>query len=447
MDGSKFRSYEPEQVYLLPPRIDEWLPEGHLAYFIRDVVQQLDLRAIYEKIGGDEGGRPAYDPRMMVGLLLYAYSVGTVSSRKIERGTHESVPFRVLAADQHPDHDTIASFRKRHLEALAGLFKQVLRMCQKAGLVKLGHVALDGTKVKANASKHKAMSYERMLKSEKELEVEIAQLLKRAQAQDQAEDVHDAGAGDDLPSELRFKRSRLAKIHEAKEALEREAREKGQKAAVEKGDGEGRPGRGEKKAAQAVPEPKAQRNFTDADSRIMLDNSTKSFQQCYNCQAAVDEKAQVIVAAEVTQDANDKHQLAPMAQQIKKNNGGRLPRVLSADSGYFTTEHIEAVENKTDLHVATGKVKKGEAEPATRGRPPAGLSKKDQMARKLRTKAGRAVYSKRKEIVEPVFGQTKETRGFRRFSFRGLEYVRQEWQLVCSTHNLLKLFRSGCALC
>lgn len=447
MDGSKFRSYEPEQVYLLPPRIDEWLPEGHLAYFIRDVVQQLDLRAIYEKVGGEEGGRPAYDPRMMVGLLLYAYSVGTVSSRKIERGTYESVPFRVLAADQHPDHDTIASFRKRHLQALAELFKQVLRMCQKAGLVKLGHVALDSTKVRANASKHKAMSYERMLKSEKELEVEIAQLLKRAQAQDQAEDGDDGGAGDDLPSELRFKRSRLARIRDAKEALEREARERAQEAAAEKGRGEGGPGKGGKEPLEAMPEAKAQRNFTDGDSRIMLDNSTKSFQQCYNCQAAVDEKAQVIVAAEVTQEANDKHQLEVMSQQIKNNNGGRMPRALSADNGYFTSEHIEAVEKKTDLYVATGKVKKGEAEAAIRGRPPAGLSTKDQMARKLRTKAGRVLYSKRKEIVEPVFGQTKEARGFRRFSFRGLEYVRQEWQLVCSTHNLLKLFRSGWALC
>jgi hypothetical protein len=375
------------------------------------------------------------------------------SSRKIERATYESVPFRVLATDQHPDHDTISDFRKRHLKGLGAVFKQVLRMCQRAGLVKLGHVALDGTKVKANASKHKAMSYERMLKSEKDLEAEIANLLKRAQKADEAEDVQYGKAvrGEELPEELQFKSRRLEKIREAKESLEREAREKAEAEArerAERDDGGKKGGRtGGKRPEEAKPKPKAQRNFTDPQSRIMLDKSSNSFQQCYNAQAAVDEQAQVIVAAEVTQDANDKHQLIPMVALIEENTGGLMPKRLSADNGYFTAEHIEAVEEKIDLYVATGRIKKGQAEPTVRGRAPADLSTKQRMARKLRTKKGREVYAKRKDVVEPVFGQTKHVRGLRQFSLRGLEAVRDEWRLMCSTHNLLKLFRSGWLPC
>jgi len=440
-----FREYNPDQLFLLPPDMKEWLPEGDLAYFIMDIVNSLNLRAIYDDYDGSGGGQPPYDPAMMVGLLLYGYCIGLASSRKIEQATYHSVPFRVLSANQHPDHDTIASFRQRHLKALSALFVQVLRLCQRAGLVKLGHVSLDGTKVRANASKHKAMSYGRMEKKVVELEAEVAEMLKRAESVDVKEDaLYGKGRrGDELPDELRYQKSRLRKIKEAMSALEREAEDKArrdEKRRRKKGN------RKRKKQEHSVkPDSKAQRNFTDPDSRIMLDGTTKSFEQSYNCQAAVVDKRQVIVATNVTQESNDKRQVEPMVRKFKKSTGGRKPKKLSADTGYFSEENVVSLEDEgIDAYIATEKQKHGEKPlPAPRGRIPGSATVKERMSRKLRTIKGRCTYSKRKQVVEPVFGQIKEVRGFRRFLFRGLDKVDAEWDLICLTHNLLKLFRSG----
>jgi len=448
-----FRPYSPEQLLLLPPDMARWLPEDHLAYFIRDVGRQLDLSGIYGSYDGTQGGSPAYDPRMMVILLIYAYCVGVVSSRKIERATYESIPFRVLTADQHPDHDTIAEFRRRHLEALAALFVQVLRLCRKAGLVKLGHVSLDGTKLRANASKHKAMSYRRMEKSVAELEGEVKRLLADAEGTDQAEDSQygKGRGGEELPEELRFKQSRLAKIKAAKEALEQEAREEAEAQRLEQakkredrdasGDHRGRP----PKVPSEKPEGKAQRNFTDPDSRIMKDGATKSFEQCYNCQAAVDGNSQVIVATRVSQETNDKKELKPVVETLKKNLDGAKPRQMTTDNGYFSENNvIYLAEEQIDGYLATGRIKHGDQLPrAPRGRIPKEASIKERMARKLRTVKGRAIYAKRKEISEPVFGQIKHVRGIRQLLLRGVDKVRKEWDLICLGHNVLKLFRSG----
>ncbi len=448
-----FRPYSPEQLLLLPPDMARWLPEDHLVYFIRDVERQLDLSGIYGSYDGTQGGNPAYDPGMMTTLLIYAYCVGVVSSRKIERATYESIPFRVLTADQHPDHDTIAEFRRRHLEALAALFVQVLRLCRKAGLVKLGHVSLDGTKVRANASKHKAMSYGRMEKSVVELEGEVKRLLAEAEGTDTAEDNrYGRGRQDEaLPEELRFKQSRLAKIKEAKEALEQEAREGAEAQRLEQakkredrdasGDHRGRP----PKVPSEKPEGKAQRNFTDPDSRIMKDGATKAFEQCYNCQAAVDGDSQVIVATRVSHETNDKKELKPVAETLKKNLDGAKPRQMTADNGYFSENNVTYLaEEQIDGYLATGRIKHGDQLPmAPRGRIPKEASIKERMARKLRTVNGRAIYAKRKEISEPIFGQIKHVRGFRQFLLRGVDKVCGEWDLICLGHNVLKLFRSG----
>lgn len=457
MKSKHFMPYEPEQSLLLPPNLNDWLPEGHPASFVRDVVAGLDLSAIYDAYApGRKGGRPPCDPRMMTGLLLYAYCVGKPSSRKIETATYESVPFRVLAANQHPDHDTIADFRKRHLDALSGLFLQVLAICQRAGLVKLGHVSFDGTKVRANASKHKAMSYGRMKKKRAEIEAEVKELLTRAEEVDAEEDAKygKGKRGDELPEELRFRGTRLVKIKEAMAALEAEAKaeakvkraevaqKENKRCEKEERTGKGTPGR-KPKAPSDEPKDSAQRNFTDPDSRIMKDGATKSFEQCYNAEAAVDADSQVIVAADVTQDANDKQQVKPMVEQVKSNTGER-PKELSADSDFFSEANVKYLEGEgVDAYVATEKMKHGERPPPPRGRIPKDATTKQRMQRKLRTKKGRETYSKRKSSVEPVFGQIKDARGFRRFLLRGLDAVRAEWRLICLTHNLLKLFRSG----
>jgi transposase len=329
--SKRFRECNLDQMVLLPASLHDWLPEGHLARFVAEVVETLDLSAIYGQYeAGDGRGLAAYDPRMRVRLLVYEYCRGVASSRRLERATYEDVAFRYLAADEHPDHDTIADFRKEHLTALAQLFVQVLRLCQQAGLVKLGPVALDGTKVKANASKHKAMSYERMGEAEKKLEAEVKALLEEAVRVDAEEDgkYGKGKRGDELPAELQRRETRLTKIREAKAALEREARAQ---AEAEKARVEARVKEREQQEAergrkfggrppqatdpeQAKPEPKAQRNFTDPDSRIMKDGATKEFVQAYNAQAAVDSEAQVIVAADVTQEANDRQQLVPMLE-------------------------------------------------------------------------------------------------------------------------------------
>lgn len=457
--GKTFRTYNLDQRLLLPPDMREWLPEGHLALFLLDVVTQLDLSEItdvYEQ--GDGRGQPPYHPVMMVTLLLYAYCTGKPSSRRIERATYEDVAYRVLAGDQHPDHDSIAAFRQRHLQALARLFVQVLQLCAAAGLVKLGHVALDGTKIKANASKHKAMSYERMGAKEKELEAEVARLLEQAQQVDAAEDAEygKGRRGDELPAELARRASRLGKIRAAKAALEAAARAQAEQAAEQAREKLAERARREAETGKKVggrppqvpdpetvqPEPTAQRNFTDPESRIMKDGATKGFEQAYNAQAVVDSTAQIIVAAAVTQDANDKQQLQPMLEKVKENCG-RLPEKASADAGYFNTEHLTDETLRTvDLYVPPDRQKHGAAPEPIGAAPAAAASVADQMRQKLKTAAGQAVYKWRKAIVEPVFGQTKEARGFRRFSFRGLTKVAAEWDLIALTHNLLKLWRA-----
>lgn len=445
-DRKTFQEYTPDQMLLLPADMREWLPEDHLVWFVRDVVAELDLRAIMAVYDGSRGGRPAYDPAMMTGLLLYAYCVGNPSSRKIERATYESVPFRVLAADQHPDHATIADFRRRHLAALGGLFVQVLELCRRAGLVKLGRVALDGTKMKANASRHKAMSYGRMEGELARLEREVQGLLAEAEQVDQAEDARygKGRRGDELPEELKRRTERIAKIRQAKASLEAEARER---AEAEQAEYEGkvqareeRGGRGrEPRKPSAQPEEKAQRNFTDPDSRIMP-VASGGFEQCYNAQAAVEEHSQVIVAATLTQNANDKRELKPVLEAIEHNLNGERPSKLLADSGYYSEEHVNYLEERgIDAYLATGRLKHNEAPAPPRGRTPKDLTVKQHMARKLRTIKGRATYARRKAIVEPVFGQIKQARGLRGFLLRGLDKVSAEWLLICTTHNLLKL--------
>ena len=450
--ATRFKPYCPDQILLLPPDMRQWLPEGDLAYFIMDIVGEVDLSAIYNVYSRCRAGQPPYDPRMMTSLLLYAYCVGVPSSRKIEAATYNQIPFRVLTADQHPDHDTIADFRKTHLKALAGLFVDVLRLCQKAGLARLGHISLDGTKVKANASKHKAMSYGRMEKTIQQLEAEVQQLLEEAQAVDENEDAK-YGKGkriDEIPQELQRRQERIAKIKAAKQSIEDQAKaeaEAQRQAIQEKEDAlekEDKSRKGRKpKAPSDEPDSKAQRNFTDPDSPIMKDGASKAFEQAYNCQIATNE-AQVIVGRNVTQETNDKRQLKPLIEDVKETNGEK-PDKVSSDSGYYSDKNVEYLESEEiDGYIATGRQKHSEkVPPSPRGRIPKNATTKERMARKVRTKKGRATYSKRKHIVEPVFGQIKEARGFRRFSLRGLENVTCEWDIVCLTHNILKLFRSG----
>jgi transposase len=466
--GQNFLPDTVNQTLLFPPSLQDWLPEGHLARFLVDVVSALDLEAIYASYREKDGrGQSAYSPEMMVRLLLYGYATGVYSSRKIETRTYEDVAFRYLAGDQHPDHATLAEFRKRHLMALAGLFTQALLLCAKAGLVKLGHVAIDGSKIKANASKHKAMSYKRMTETEARLEQEIKELLRQAEQTDAAEDAQygKKRRGDELPDELSRRESRLQKIREAKQALEDEAREKAEheRAETEKklsereeqGQRAGKKKRGRKPCPEgAQPDPdkarpadKAQRNFTDPESRIMPDGANKgSFVQAYNAQIAVDSASQVIVAAEVTQSSTDSKQLVPMLAQIAMNLGQK-PEKASADAGYFSEANVtDAAVTGIDLYIATGRDKHGDPTEATTGDAPAGATARERMRHKLRTAAGGAVYTMRKAIVEPVFGQIKERRGFRRFSLRGKQNVGSEWRLVCAVSNLLKLFRSGWVL-
>ena len=437
-DAQRFRDYGPDQDFLPPPSLREWLPQEHLANFIGDVVNTLDLSEIINACDNSQCGQASFHPVMMVKLLLYSYCIGVVSSRKIEKSTYEVIPFRVLSANQYPDHDTIADFRKRHPAALSRFFLQVLRLCQKAGLVKLGHVALDGTKAKASASKHKAMSYEYMGKRSDELQAEIARLLAEVQATDAAEDARygKGKRGDELPEELRFWERRLQKIEEAKLALEAEAR---QQAPVASDPVTGKPGT----VADVAVKPKAQRNFTDPDSRIMKDGATKAFEQAFNGQVAVDSKHQIIVAAGVTLECNDKHQVEPMVERMKANLGDLCPKRMSLDNGYYSDENVEFLRQEgIDAYIAIGRLKHGEASPpASRGRMPKGLTIKERMARKLRTINGRCTYAKRKAIAEPAIGQIKEARGFRRFLLRGGKKVGYEFDLICLTHNLLKLFR------
>jgi transposase len=442
-----FKSCDRKQMLLLPPSLLDWIPEGHLALFILDLVEQLDLANIYASYRGDGRGQPPFDPAMMTALLFYAYCTGVPSSRQIEKRTHEDVAFRVIAANRHPDHDSICEFRKRHLKSLAGLFVQILRLCQEAGLVKLGHVALDGTKLRANASKHKAMSYGRMKKKKEELEKEIEALFKTAEAVDKEEDKKygKGKKGWDLPDELKRRETRLAKIKEAMNALEEEARQK------ESEKQKAKEAKTKNKQAPASPPPsvepsdKAQRNFTDPDSRIMKVSSTNSFEQCYNGQAVVDDSSQVIVASNLSQNANDMDEVEPILDILEENLGGIPPRMaITTDAGYFSETNLMLFEDALlNPFMATEKMKHWEVLPQVRGRIPNDMTPKDRMRRKLSTKKGQEIYAKRKSTVEPVFGQIKQAMGLRQFSLRGYENVSAEWQIWCLSHNLLKLYRHG----
>ena len=425
-----FRPYEPEQTFLMPASMKEWLSSDHLAYFISDIVDQFDLSKIMERYASEDRGYPPYHPRMMVKVLLYAYCIGVPSSRKIAAKLQEDIAFRVLAANNTPDFRTISDFRKEHLKALASLFLQVLKLCQKAGLVKLGHIALDGTKIKANASKHKAMSYKRMKEEEARLEAEITDLLRKAEVTDTEEDRRYGKnkRGDELPQELAFREGRLKKIREAREALEVEAKQEAEK-------------NGKKDDQSKEPKDKAQRNFTDPESHIMPAPGGKHFIQAYNAQAAVDSAHQIIVAAETTNKPTDRGQAEPMMQKVKENTG-RLPGQMSADAGYFSSETVTALSGEgIDVYMPPNKTSHSEFISASpRGRIPKDLSIIDRMRRKLRTKKGQKCYGLRKELPEPVFGQIKQVRGFRQFLFRGSDKVSGEWQFICTGHNLLKLF-------
>ena len=426
--------YEPDQQLLLPAALQDWLPDDHLAYFISDVVDQLDMSEVTARYERERRGGPPYHPRMMVKVLLYGYCVGVASSRRIAQRLHEDIAFRVLAANNTPDFRTISDFRKDNLDALSGLFIQVLALCQRAGLVKLGHVALDGTKVKANASKHKAMSYGRMKEREAQLAAEVAELLERAREVDDEEDRRYGKdkRGDELPEELAFREGRLEKIREAMAALEAEAQAAGEQAEAEGGK---RPG---------VPDDKAQRNFTDAESRIIPAPGGKDFLQGYNCQAVVDSAHQVIVAARATNQTSDKQQAVAMMEETI-DNVGAVPREVSADAGYYSAKAVdELYALGVDPFVAPEQTRHGRVvPPAPRGRIPSHLSPRDRMRRKLQTRRGRQRYALRMQTVEPVFGQIKQGRGFRQFLLRGLEKVNGEWSLICTGHNLLKLFRFG----
>lgn len=430
-----YRPYLPEQDLLLPPSLRDWLPENHLVYFVSDVVDQLDLSKIHAAYGEERRGQPPYDPCLMTKLLVYGYCIGVFSSRRIQRRLREDIPFKVLAASNEPDFRTISDFRKNHLEALQGLFEQVLEMALEAGAMKLGRVSLDGTKVKGNASKHKAMSYGRMKEKQQQLKEEVQQLLARAEAADAEEDERHGRdrRGDELPAELQRRESRMAKIKQAKKALEQRAREK---AAAE--------GKSAEEAKKAKPADKDQYNFTDPESRIMM--GPDGILQGFNAQAAVEPTMQLIVGQRVTQAANDKEQLQPMVETIEQQAGQR-PEAILADNGYCSDKNLEFLESdpseqKIEGYIATGKQKHGERRtPCKPGPLPKGATTRvDRMKRKLQTKVGKAVYAARKCVVEPVFGQIKQARGFRQFLLRGLKKIAGEWALVCMTHNILRIY-------
>jgi transposase len=426
--GKTYRAYLPEQDLLLPPSLRDWLPEDHLAYFVCDVVEQLDLSAIESVYEEEERGQPPYHPGMMTKILIYGYCVGVFSSRRMQKKLSEDVGFRVLAAGNQPDFRTISDFRKLHLGALQGLFDQVLQIALQAGTMKLGRVVLDGSKVKANASKHKAMSYGRMQEDEKRLKEEVKRLLEQAEATDAEED---AGygpdrRGDELPAALARRETRLQRIREAKRALEERAREqaKSKDEPVEK----------------AKPEAKMQYNFTDPESRILP--GADGFVQAYNAQIAVEPDFQWIVGQRVTQAANDKQQLQPTLEAIRQQ-AGHTPQAVMTDSGYCSEANLQYLEKKKiEGFIATDRESyRDRQQPGPRGPLPQGATRVDRMRRKLQTKVGAAIYSRRKTVVEPVFGQIKQARGFRQFLLRGLEKVQGEWAMICLTHNILKLHR------
>ncbi|SEO19764.1 Transposase [Cryobacterium luteum] len=449
--NKRFRTFEPAAVMLVPPSLDEWLPQNHLSRFIADIVEtQLDLKKFYASYAKSKG-QPPYDPRLMVRVLLYGYCVGVRSSRELERVCVDVVAFRWLAAQQAPDFRSIARFRKRHLSSLGNVFLQALELCRAAGMVSLGQVALDGTKVRANASRRKAMSYARLTEKQKVLADEVSALLADADAIDDAEDARFGKdkRGDELPPELARRETRLVKLAEARAALEADAavraRKDAEKKARDKGDDDDTAAqKGDDAAKNAVVRPKAQRNFTDPDSRIMK-TADGSFHYAYNAQAIVDADHQVIVATTLTNVGVDVEQVVPMIEKLQATTGV-LPGQVLADAGYcsaanlgYATSLEVSSDGRTEFFIATGRVKHGEHVPEVpRGRIPANATLRERMARKLKTKKGRAVYARRKAIVEPVFGQI-HTRQGKFVLLRGLEQAAHEWDLIAACHNLMKL--------
>ena len=477
-----FRAWKIDQPLFLPPLVGDFVDEEHVARFVLALVRdEIDLAKITGTYGS-ERGQPPFDPVMMTTLLLYAFTQGIYSSRRIAKACRERVDFMSIVALDPPDFRTISEFRKRHLKALSDLFVQVLQLCEQARLVKLGHVALDGSKVKANASKHKAMSYERMEKRAAELEAEVAKWLAAAEAADAAEDkLHGADkTGEEMPKWVADKKKRAEVIRAAKAELEAEAKAaaeaKAQAVAEEeaKRQAEGRKKPGPKAAPPSCdPDPKAQKNFTDPESRIM--KSKDGFVQAYNGQIAVDAQAQIIVAQDVTQETTDKHQLVPMTDAIKANLGQK-PEQLSADAGYCSEANLAALgERGIDAYIATGRAKdaatgaetaassatvpdavaastsdaivSATAAPegaevdgvASQGGPAPAPTRVAAMREKIKAGGHDSPYRLRKQLPEPVFGQIKQARGFRQFLLRGIDNVRAEWSLVCTAHNLLKL--------
>ena len=430
-----FRPWKTDEIWLLPPSVADFVPAGHPAHLIRDLVcEALDLSAIlgaYTEVRG----YPPYHPAMMVALLLYAYRSGVYSSRRIAQACEERLDFQAVTALNRPDFRTISEFRRRHLDALAGLFVQVLALCRKAGLAGLDHVSVDGTKIKANASKHKAMSYVRMVQAEAELAREVAEWLARAQAEDAAEDAEHGSTrrGDEPPDWMRDKQARLARIRAAKAELEAEAR------AAEAarppppchpdGSPKPRPGR-PPQHPPGQPKPQAQRNFTDPESRIM--KGRDGFIQAYNAQACVDADKQIIVAHRLTNNGSDQDALLPLLDGVEANTG-EMPDEVSADNGFCSETNLQGLIDRTVRgYVAAGRASKPDS--GKKGGPLV-----QAMRARLRQGGHQSRYRMRKYTVEPVFGHIKQARGFRQFLLRGIEKVRSEWAMICTAHNLAKL--------
>jgi transposase len=440
--SKEFRPWKIDEAQLLPPSVQDYVPQDHLSRLVVALVrEELDLSAIagsYRSVLG----QPPFDPRMVTALLLHGYASGLYSSRRIAKAAVERADFMMIVAGDAPDFRTISEFRRRHLTALAGLFVQVLQLAEKAGLVKLGHVALDGTKIKANASKHKAMSYDRMKKREAELKAEVDCWLAAAEAADREEDrLYGQKRGDELPAWVADKQKRLEKIRQARAELEAEAKAAADEEtrrrdqAEEKRQAEGRKKNGRTPAPpRQEPDGKAQRNFTDPESRIL--KTKDGYIQGYNAQAAVDGKAQIIVAHGLTQSMSDHDQLVPLLDGVNANLG-RKPKEASADAGYCSEDNLAALAvRKVGAYLATGRAKHpADAKPNLTG--PLTQAMRD----KLKRAGWRSRYRLRKQIVEPVFGQIKQARGFRQFLLRGLDKVRAEWAMICTAHNLTKLAR------
>jgi transposase len=457
-----YRAWDSQQCSQEPVSPRDALPEDDLVFFLLDLIPQIDLTPFHQHYAQELRGQPPFDVTMMVTLLVYAYSVGVCSSRRVAAACERNLAFRAVVGNDPPDFRTISDFRKIHLAAFRLLFLEVLRLAGEMGMVKLGNLSTDGTKMGANASRHKAMSYGYMNKEINRLEAEIEQLLKQAEQLDAEQDAALGSLrGDELPNELRRREDRLAKIQEAKARLEAEARAKAEEEQRRrdeeqaKREAEGRQRRGKEPAPiDSTPEEKAQTNFTDSEAKIMK-QSNKGFDYSYNAQAVVDGAEQIIVAAEVINAANDKQQAVPMAQAALDNlnaagierrmgaDGTPVPIPNTADTGYFSKEAVQGLEKLgMDPYLATGRQKHHEpAVESAAATPSAEASVKEKMQQKLRSATGKALYAARKQIVEPVFGMIKSARGIRKFLLRGLEKVSAEWQLICLTHNLLKIWR------